>query len=258
VARKPKTVPIFRRKSNFDPNELTEILRVGYMSLGRGSNFKTKTSFSPSVIGGYYGTCPRYWFLAFKGAMFDEQANITGLLAMSNGVSVHDRIQSVLSTTGLDVQVEVEVTNDDPPIRGFADLVVDWNGVPVVGEIKTAKHEVYTHRASSGKPLASHLLQVLIYMRILNTKEGFLYYESKNTHDFVILPVIMTEAKSAAIDKVFEWMKVVHYAYEEDTIPKRVFNKSDAACKYCPLAAKCWKEDPEPFIEIPALSVPKP
>lgn len=242
----------------FDPNKFAQEIEQSYLDLRRPDGFTKKQTFSPSTIGYGHGNCPRYWFIAFTGAEFVESTTAQGLANMQNGSMAHDRLQKVIENIGRPVQLEVEIKNDDPPIRGYADVVMDWDGEEVIGEIKTAKEEVYAIRQSSMKPSSNHLLQLLIYMKIRKAAQGVFIYENKNTQELCLIQIRVNDRYIKIIDELFEWLRSVRAAYENDTMPQRVSTKSTAMCKNCPVRETCWdKNAPEGVIEIPRYEPPK-
>jgi CRISPR/Cas system-associated exonuclease Cas4 (RecB family) len=103
-----------------------------------------------------------------------------------------------------------------------------------------------------------HLLQILIYMRITGCQYGFLLYENKNTQEFLIIPVEMSEENAAILDRSLDWLRTVRKAWEDQTLPTRPFTRRSIPCKGCPVAASCWAEDaPVGVVDIPAMGVPE-
>lgn len=244
-------------EDGFDANEFAAMLEKAYAGDGDQSGFKKKTSFSPSTVGYGHGNCGRYWFIAFEGAEFEEKFDAMARANMENGKMAHDRIQAKMQLTGKVKYLEQEVKNEDPPIRGFIDLGLIWNDEEVVGEIKTAKEEVYMHKQSSMKPSPNHLLQILTYMKLRGVKQGFMFYENKNNQEYLIIPVNMTESNEKLIDYVFDWMQQVRKNWENKTLPTRPFTKSGSPCTYCPVKKTCWKELGDGEIDLEVLKVPK-
>jgi len=247
----------FKKMGNFDYAEFSQMLEAAYLSTRRdGKNTKKKT-FSPSTIGYGHGNCARYWFIAFNGADFEEQFDAGAIANMMNGTYAHDRLEKIIELTGTLKQKEKEIICDDPPIRGFADVVLDWNGADVIGEIKTTKEEQFVHRESSMKPSSNHLLQILTYMKVSGSDNGFLLYENKNTQEICVIPVNMNDRNSEIIEEVFDWMREVYKLYQDNLLPTRPFTKSTWACKGCPVKNKCWKEMEDGEIEFRELKTPK-
>jgi CRISPR/Cas system-associated exonuclease Cas4 (RecB family) len=244
--------------SGFDQNLFAQEIEESYLKQRRSDAFTQKKTFSPSSIGYGHGNCPRYWYYAFKGAEFVETTTAQGLANMQNGSAAHDRIQKVIGSTSRPVDFEVEVSNEDPPIRGYIDGVMNWDGEEVIIEIKTAKEEVYAIRQSSMKPSGNHLLQLLIYMKIRKAAQGVFIYENKNTQELCLIPIRVSDRYIKIIDDLFEWLRETRSAYENDTLPNRVSTKSTPMCKNCPVRDTCWAEKKDDgVVEIRKYEPPK-
>jgi len=241
----------------FDVNKFAKMMEEAYLDVEGKDKFTIKKTFSPSTIGYGHGNCARYWFIAFSGAEFEEQFDAMARANMDNGTAAHDRLQKVMAKTGVVKATELEIIHDDPPIRGFADVIIEWNEQEVVGEIKTIKDEQYAIRKAEMKPSPNHLLQILTYMKIRKAKQGFLFYENKNDQSVLIIPVNLNERTKEIINNVFDWLRQVRANWEAGTLPERPFTKSQSACKYCPVKKVCWKEMDEGEVFIPAMEVPK-
>jgi CRISPR/Cas system-associated exonuclease Cas4 (RecB family) len=245
------------QEGGFNANLFAEMMEEAYTNVEAKDSFTQKKTFSPSTIGYGHGNCPRYWFIAFTGAEFEDKFDAMARANMDNGTAAHDRIQAVMAKTGVLKATEIEITNDSPPIRGFADAIIEWEGKEVIGEIKTAKDEVYSMRQAEMAPTSNHLYQLLTYMKIRGAEQGFFYYENKNDQSYLVLPVNMNERNEKIIDEVFEWLRTVYANFEAGTLPERPFTKSKSACTYCPVKNVCWKELDEGEVFIPAMAVGK-
>lgn len=243
----------------FDPNVFAEEVEQAYLADNR-AGFTQKKTFAPSTIGYGHGNCARYWYMAFEGAEFSDDTDAQGKANMLNGTYVHDRLQKIMQKIPGDriKEIEREMIKTDPPIRGFADLIVNWEGEEVIGEIKSAKDEVYSIRQAQMKGSGNHQLQLLIYMDIANVEQGFFFYENKNSNEFLIIPINMTESNRKLVEDTYEWLRTAYKAFEDKTIPNRAFTKSQSACKYCPVKKVCWAKDaPEGEVFIEAMVPPK-
>lgn len=248
----------FKRKSApFDVKKLNDSVEAGYLAQARPAGEKKKVSFAPSAIGYGYGTCPRYWALAFTGVVFDDAVDAMGIANMSNGTYAHERIQKVFEDAGILVAKEVEINLKNPPIRGYIDALVKIDGEILVGEIKTTRQEAFIFRQNSMKPTINHLYQVLIYLHATGKQNGFLFYENKNDNTFLIIPVSMTEANEAILNDVLDWLRLVYENWESGQLPTRPFTKKSAQCKTCPLWNVCWNEKPDGDIDISPMVVAK-
>lgn len=228
-------------KSFLNPQDLIDKINSGYTAK-RVDKFQQKKSFAPSTIAFSHGECPRYWYLAFEGATFTDNADAYGGANMTAGTKSHERIQEAMGNVdGFLVDSEFKVVSNDPPIFGFGDVILNWEGEELLGEIKTMPMEGFEYRKKTGKPKLGHLVQLLIYMKILNKTKAVLIYENKNNHDLLILPVEVTPGGYAVqwVNQTFEWMKSVRKAWEDKKLPEKNYRSNSKICKTCPLRATC-------------------
>lgn len=241
---------------NFNPSVFAKMLDDAYIATKRQDGKMTKTSFSPSSLGYGHGNCPRYWYMAFTGAIFIDNNDSISVANMAQGTQAHERLQKLIKDMGVLKHEELEIVNEYPPIRGFIDVILDWNNEEVIGEIKTAKQEVWDTRQSSMSPSANHLLQILTYMKLRNVKEGFFLYENKNTQEVLVIPVQMNAKNKKIIEDTFKWMEEVYDNFRNGTLPKRPFLKTTYSCKNCPVKKECWAGE-EGEVDLEAYEVPK-
>ena len=225
-------------KSFLNTKELIEKINYGYIAK-RGTKIQQKKTFAPSTIAYSHGECPRYWYLAFEGAEFTDSADAYGGANMTAGTKSHERIQQAMEDAGILKDSEFKVTWEDPPIFGFGDVILDWGGEDLLGEIKTMPMEGFEYRQKAGKPKVGHLIQLLIYMRILNKTKAVLIYENKNNHDLLVLPVEINDYYIKWVNQAFDWMKTVRKAWEDKTLPEKNYRSNSKICKTCPIRAAC-------------------
>lgn len=232
-----------------NPDDLIEKLRSGY-TVNRVAKFTKKKTFAPSTIAFSHGECPRYWYLAFDGAVFEDNADAYGVANMTSGTLSHERIQNAMLASGLAKKfvddkgqetTEFKITSQDPPIFGYGDAMLEWLGEDIVGEIKTMPSEGFEYRKLHGKPKTGHLVQLLIYMKILNKTKGVLIYENKNNHDLLVLPVEVTPGSYyiSWVNQAFDWMRTVRKAWTDRTLPEKNYRSNSKICKTCPIQAAC-------------------
>ena len=226
------------KKSFLDTQELIDKINYGYIAK-RGPKFQQKKSFAPSTIAYSHGECPRYWYLAFEGATFEDNADAYGGANMTSGTKSHERIQQAMEDAGILKDSEFKVTWEDPPIFGFGDVILEWGGEDLLGEIKTMPMEGFEYRKAAGKPKLGHLVQLLIYMRILNKTKAVLIYENKNNHDLLVLPVEINDYYVRWVNQAFDWMKTVRKAWEDKTLPEKNYRSNSKICKTCPIRSVC-------------------
>lgn len=249
--------------SRFGAQKLADLINDAYLADRRDPSDRAKKSFAPSGIGYGSGTCPRQWFYAFTGGVIrEDDVDAVGIANMAYGTEAHARLQKVFKNSGILVEEERKVVTDGmpdmPPIFGFADLIINWQGEEAVGEIKTTSQESYVSKKAKSTGAGYHLLQVLIYMRVLGLNKGFLLYENKNTQQLLIVPVTWNVANTKLADDAFDWMNKVYANWQAGTKPKRPFkSEKSIVCKTCPFKTHCWEDAEDGTVTLPVLEVPK-
>ena len=223
-------------KANMDA--LIEAINSGYIAK-RGTKYQQKKTFAPSTIAYGHGECPRYWYLAFEGGEFEDYADPFAGANMTNGTKSHERIQQAMEDAGILIDSEFKITYEDPPIFGYGDVMLNWQGEELLGEIKTAMAEGFEYRKKSRKAKTGHLIQILIYMKILKKAKAVLIYENKNNHELLAIPVEVNDYYIKWVDQTFEWMRTVRKAWEDKLLPKKNYRSNSKICKTCPLAKVC-------------------
>lgn len=249
----------------FGVNEFGKILES---AMTRESKEKTKERFSPSSLG-YSGSCPRRWWYAFNGAMFEYNTTPEALANMNAGSDAGVRLAKVLDDAGVLVDSEVWVENEDPPIGGYIDAVINWKNEEVVCEVKTTKDNTWNYRVQNNKVPGYQMLQLLIYLRLTGRDKGFFLTENKDSNKLFILPIKMNKEHNEFLDYVFDWMRKVKDNADHGGLPKRPFAKTSMECKGCEMRTECWsgftkatkarqESDENPgVVDLPPLIIPK-
>jgi CRISPR/Cas system-associated exonuclease Cas4 (RecB family) len=220
-----------------DMKALIAKIQSGYVA-NRGTEFKKKKTFSPSTLVYGNGACPRYWWLAWTGADFEDNVDAYAVANMASGTAAHARIQKAITDAGIMVEEEKRIISQDPPIFGFADAVIQCGEEQPVVEIKTMREESFAYRKHA-KPPNYHLMQLIIYMKVLGKKLGVLLYENKNSHELHGIVVEPTEEYKAWGEYAFDWMRKVRKQWESEDIPQKPYRSNSKVCKTCPLQKAC-------------------
>ena len=225
----------------FKGKEFVKRLEEGYLNQFKDTKFTTKKSFAPSSLAWNQGECPRYWYIAFSGADFiPDEKNAAAIANMQHGTVSHERIQKALAESGIEGEFEVEIRNEDPPVFGYADGILEWSGDDnVVLEIKTMREEGFARVKASGKAKKHHILQSLIYMHIRKATKGIILYESKNANELLAIPLEMNSDYQNWIEYAFDWMRTVRKAFDDKTLPRVNYRSNSRVCKGCPVKATC-------------------
>lgn len=237
--------------------KIIEAVEEGYNAKRRPLGIMKKNSFSPSSIGYKHNRCPRLWAMKFAGKYEEQETtDLEGIARMDHGTQAGNRIQDALQESGVAKELEYEIKFSDPPIRGFADVMAEIDGEPVVIEVKTTRTEAFESRKHSMKGPAYQMYQVLLYMFIEGIDKGVLLYENTNDKRLLAVPVTMTEDNKAAVEKALNWMRTVWKAHLDGLMPARPWKKTSPNCADCPLFNECWGDNAPPEdIKIKSMAV---
>ena len=238
-------------KGKLDSKRFVEELEKGYLSKSAPA-FKTKKSVAPSSLVYGSGECPRYWYLAFDGATYVEDNTPAQIANMRNGSKAHERIQEAAQNTDMFVSAETKIIYNDPPIFGFLDLMVDWDGEKIPVEIKTCNTDAFQRRKDAKTALPYHRAQLLIYMYIEDKPKGIVLYENKNTHELYPVVLEMTDENRQWVESAFEWMRQVRAEWSSGTLPVKPYRSNSKICKTCPLKAVCDDAGPG-SVKLPTM-----
>jgi len=235
---------------------LPTAINAGYLVKTK-TKFVKKDNFSASGLTYGAGECPRYWTLAFDGQITYDNSDATGVANRTQGTLGHGRIQEAIEASGLLAQdlemdplprkynkqthpaMEFRVKTDDPPFDGYGDVMIDYKGERLVGEIKTIRNDEFEYRKINRRPKMGHLMQLLLYMKVWKMRKGVMIYENKNTHELLTLPVVVSEHYRAWAEEVFEWMKLVYKNWQEKQLPEIPYRSNSKICKVCPIQKAC-------------------
>ena len=213
-----------------------------------------KKTFGPSSMYSD-GRCARRWYLAFNGGEWLDDATPRSRRIMEHGTQRHEALQKALG--GIAHEIEREVTYESPPIRGYIDIVIEYEGQLIPGEIKTAMSMGYEKRAREHAVPAYQLGQLLLYMHILGSDRGFFLLENNDTKDIEIILIKMTPERREWVDYALDWYRQVYDAYEKDLLPSHHYRKNAKICKSCPVREACKSLPPQGDIDIPELELPE-
>lgn len=237
--------------ANFSIDGLVDTINAGYL-VGCEPKIQTKYSFAPSTLAYNHGECPRYWYFAFSGAMFEDSSNAFGVANRTNGTKSHERIEEAILKSGIakifkntkkgkenEDTTEFQIKNENPPILGYGDAIINWNGKEVVLDVKTADEKSFEYRKKTGKPKKDHVIQLLIYMKILGHQHGILLYENKNTYELLPIVIEATDYYREWTNNTFDWMLNVRASWMKNELPLKNYRTNSKICKACPVQKVC-------------------
>lgn len=199
-----------------------------------GTIWKQSSTFAPSNT----NNCARYHCYRFNG--YNQTVNFTAQTRriFDLGNRIEDAVGEIFSSMGILLDSQVEIKIEQPPIRGYIDFIIDWNG-PKIVECKSINEAGFMYRKMYRKPTDSHYAQIQWYLEAKDWDEGFVFYMNKNTSE--ILPVLV-ERNKEFISKLSEKYGKIYKAYEQGIMPERPYKQTSANCKKCDAFDHCWSD----------------
>lgn len=199
--------------------------------------------FHPSSLGSYSGNCMRRAVYLLRGIARTPNFSHRILTVFANGHAVHDRIQKTIEDMGAMLETEIEISYEDPPVRGHADgvILLPWNDRKILLEIKSANENTFTGRLKWKKGKDEHYAQANIYAYILGIDTIWIMYENKDNQEYEIFEHKANPKKAETILK--KWRKA-YAIFEKGELPERPYKPDNKACMYCDLRDHCFS-DPE-------------
>lgn len=249
-----QNIPFKKRHGDIDLQGLKDAIDEAYKTY-HVREYRKKTTFSPSTLGFGKGRCPRYWYIAFDGAEFVDEPDARSVANMKNGTLAHERLDELFRRSPLEViDSEREILAEDPPLRGFGDIILSYAGEEVVGEFKTSGHSGFMWKMTKMEASGYNIIQVLLYLWATDNETGLLIYESKDTHQLLIIPVFRSDHEEE-LQEMLEWMRTVRKSWEERKLPERPYRSNSKVCKQCPVREACFEEYPRGDVKIETLRV---
>lgn len=201
--------------------------------------FKTRKSFAPSNT----IDCARRDVYLFRGIQMNPDINGRTYRIFDNGHAFHERATKYLEDMNILEIAEKEISQDDPPVRGFIDAIINWEGQRIVVEFKSIGEDGFVYRKTFNKPKDDHYMQIQIYLHIEDVEMGYVIYENKNTQEWLLFEI---ERDREFIEKLFKKWRKTYKIYTDGKLPKRPVKSPDSKkCTYCEVKKWCWEDKEE-------------
>lgn len=225
-----------------DPSEL-ELSLVSALNVNKEeTKWKQSDSFAPSNT----SNCARFHFYRFTGYEQDSVYSAQTLRIFDLGNRVEDAVGEMFKGLGVLLDEQVEINLYDPPIHGYIDFIIDWDG-PKVVECKSINENGFVYRKAMRKPTDSHYAQIQWYMKAMDHEEGFVFYYAKNTSE--ILPLLV-KRNDKWLEKTSQKYGIIHKAFMDGTKPERPYKVDSPTCAKCDARRYCWEVDTEVGVKI--------
>lgn len=205
-----------------------------------------KPSGTPRVRSGKYspssfGKCFRSQYWNRKNEPQTNPPEERAMRIFKCGKLFHDFIQGVLTEKNPDIKTEVLVETDD--IKGFADIVLGDEVVDLKSVHSSKFHYLIKAKdvRESEKP---HFLQVMLYVMLLNKKQGRIVYISKDDLSFQEYVYDLEGYWKTEVEKELNTLKSLWEKGElPEAKPRAYFDKDGKSkeCEYCSFKDKCFK-----------------
>jgi CRISPR/Cas system-associated exonuclease Cas4 (RecB family) len=132
---------------------------------------------------------------------------------------------------------EVNVHNEEYKFSGHVDGIFELSKEFFVVDYKSMFSFQFKKLA---EPLQKHVIQLSIYIWLLDLDAGFLLYECKDDQKIKMFEVARNEQLIQSIkDRASRLIEIM----DEGKLPKRPYaSKTDKHCKRCPFRKTCWKK----------------
>lgn len=194
--------------------------------------------FHCSTLGIDYGKCPRRSVYLLKGVAKRSTVGPRIRRVFGNGHAVHDRLQKDWEVMAGMVS-EVPIKWEDPPIRGHADGVLEWEGEKILVEIKSCNDEVFANRLRFNKAKKEHFDQCNIYAYVLGIKKVWIVYENKDNQNNLFFEM---DASIEKAEKQLDKWRTEYEMFKEGVLPARPYKPSSPTCAPCDLKYHCFAD----------------
>lgn len=205
---------------------------------------RKQTAFSPSALGMYSGKCQRRFVYIFRGVEPVGNIDARTTRVFANGTAVHERLQSLIDSMGMDShESEIRLLNDDPPIRSYADdvIVLPWNKKKILLELKSINDNGFNSRIKWNKGKDEHYAQANIYAYLMDIDTIWIIYENKNDQTIAIYE---HKADKKKAEKQLDIWRNTWKMFQEGRLPKRPWVPTSNGCMFCDMREHCLS-DPE-------------
>jgi CRISPR/Cas system-associated exonuclease Cas4 (RecB family) len=237
---KAKSSSVAGKTQPANVNELESSLMKAIDSQLESSNgtfWKQSGGFAPSST----NQCARYMVYRFRG--YEQVVDFSGRTRriFDLGNRAEEFLRDMFENLGilLDEQIAVEI--ESPPVRGFADFLIDWDG-PKPVECKSINEAGFVWRKNYRKPKDEHYRQLQFYLEAMDMDEGFVVYICKN--DSAMLPLLIKRDKEF-MDKILKKYAKIYKVYQDGNLPVRPYKQTSEKCQRCDARDYCWADTEE-------------
>ena len=177
----------------------------------RGS--KEITSWHCSKI----GSCLRGIYLQRQGKLPDKPLDDRTLRVFSMGNKIEDWIVDLIKAQNTKVETQVRIEDKKLGISGYADLVLEHEGIKEVVEVKSKHSRSFWWMNKKGEGAQRHhQYQLWLYLYVLGIEHGEIIYVSKDDLSILQYPVLLSD--KSLKKEVMEQLNLLNKAWKAKDI----------------------------------------
>lgn len=201
----------------------------------RNGEKKEQKSWYASSLGG----CLRGIYFQRLGVKPDTELTDRELRVFNVGNQMEDwLIKLISSQKKVKAETQVRVYSEEWNLSGKVDLVMEYNGIKKIYEIKTKHSRAFWWMLKEGKPMRQHEQQLWIYLELLGIEEGNLIYLSKD--DLAIQEYIIRRNDKKLEEEVLDQINLLNKSWKEkDPALLPLLAKDSWQNKYCRFHSHC-------------------
>lgn len=132
--------------------------------------------------------------------------------------------------------IEVSAEDEEHMMRGHIDGVLKIADEFCVIDYKSMHANQFSRLRD---PLDKHIIQISIYLWLLDLKSGFLLYENKDSQKIKLFEIAYSDK---LITKILNRLEMLEGIVAKRKLPKRPYDKDSSQCKACEFRVICWKK----------------
>ena len=179
--------------------------------------------------------CPRRLLYRCNGT---DHSPLKSYLDLQSDISIKNKwIKIFGSSHKIKVQDKVVVADATFNITGSPDIVFVRDYGVYLGQIKPVSNEVFKRIILTGS-LKKDVVETIIYIWLMEIKDGFLLYDNKDNGGYLVVHVLPYKP---IIKTVKEICKRLISQKIDGILPERRYKFCDAnECQVCEFKDKCW------------------
>lgn len=241
-----KDAPVYTDEELSDIESFERAIDEAILSSRDQSRNVETDGFHPSSLGIATSKCGRRNVYLLRGVEKKSTFPARVIRIFDTGHAVHERLQTLFESMDVDMQTELPINLEIPPIAGHADGALTWRGKRKLIEIKSCSDDVYMNRLKWKKPKDEHFAQANVYAYILDIDTVWIIYENKNNQS---IKIFEKPTDREAAKKIIDTWHAQYLCFVDGELPVRPYKPGHSVCAGCDLREHCYS-DPEIGVDL--------